>query len=268
MKKVLLMGGLALSLFSCSVQQNENTRELVNATVWTQNAGEFQALTLQAYYLAKIRLDDILLTDQSAKPKAIVLDIDETVLDNSPYEAFQITEKKAFSQTDWNAWTNLASAKPLAGALDFLNYTHQKGVEIFYVSNRMEAEREATLKNLQNAGFPAATNRNLILKTDVSSKESRRQAIAKDYNIILFFGDNLSDFSDIYYYNTEGKTATQQVMKDAKLFGSKYIVLPNSMYGDWESSMYKKNKNKNLSNQQVKMNSLKPFTPKNSEHKN
>lgn len=263
MKKVLIVGGIALSLFSCSVTQGENTRDLVNATAWTQNAGEFQALTLQAYHLAKIRLDDILESDQTDQPKAIVLDIDETVLDNSPYEAYQIVQNKAFSQEDWGKWTSLAAAKPLAGAIDFLNYTHSKGVEIFYVSNRMEAEREPTLKNLQNTGFPAADHDHLILKTDVSSKESRRQNLAKKYNIVLFFGDNLSDFSDIYYYNAEGKSATEMVMENSKLFGTKYIVLPNAMYGDWESSMYKKNKNKKLSNKEVKIRSLKPFVPKN-----
>jgi len=261
MRKALFISGIALSVLSCSVQQAENTRDLVNATAWTQNAGEFKALTLQAYYLAKIRLDDILKQDTSPKPKAIVLDIDETVLDNSPYEAFQIVNKKAFSQEDWGKWTSLGIAEPLAGAIDFLNYTHHKGVSIFYVSNRMESEREGTLRNLVNKGFPFADNEHLILKTDESSKESRRQEIAKNYNIVLFFGDNLSDFSDIYYYNNEGKTAAEKVVENPEIFGSKYIVLPNAMYGDWETSMYKRNQNKKLTNEEVKMKSLKPFTP-------
>ncbi|MDP1412045.1 HAD family acid phosphatase, partial [Klebsiella pneumoniae] len=91
-----------------------------------------------------------------------------------------------------------------------------------------------------------ADNDHLILKTDKSSKESRRQKLAEKYNIVLFFGDNLSDFSDMYYYNNEGKTSSEKVLEHPELFGSKFIILPNAMYGDWESSMYKKNTDKKL----------------------
>lgn len=266
MRKFIISCGLALTLLSCATQKfktsaqvDPNTKDLVNAVVWTQNAGEHEALTLQAFHLAKMRLDEILKDDQTPKPKAIVLDIDETVLDNSPYEAFQILNQKAFSQEDWQKWTSLAEARPLAGAVDFLNYTQSKGVQIFYLSNRLEAERESTLKNLKDTGFPDADNQHLILKTTTSSKKSRRAELAKTYNIVLFFGDNLSDFSDIYYYENEGKTASEKVMENPGVFGTKYIVLPNPMYGDWETSIYKSNKNKNLTNEQVKMNSLHSF---------
>lgn len=257
MKKLLWVGGMAATLFSCSVQNT--SRDLVNATVWMQNAGEYKALTLQAYQLAELRLKDILQNDHTALPKAIVLDIDETVLDNSPYQAWQIKNNKEYNQKDWNAWTSLAKAEPLAGAVNFLKFAQENGVEIFYVSNRMEEEREATLKNLQDKNFPFANNEHLILKTTTSSKTERRAQLQKNYNIVLFFGDNLSDFSDVYYHNNEGKSSREKVMEDAQLFGKKYIVLPNPMYGDWETSMYKKNKNKKISNEQVKLNSLKLF---------
>ena len=191
------------------------------------------------------------------------MDIDETVLDNSPYQAYQIENKKNFNQEDWNKWTRLAQAEPIAGALNFLNFTKNNGVEIFYVSNRSEAERVPTLENLQKKSFPYADNNHLILKTDKSSKESRRQKLSEKYNIVLFFGDNLSDFSDIYYYNNEGKTSSEKVLEHPELFGSKFIILPNAMYGDWESSMYKKNTDKKLSNEQVKMKSLRSFTTQN-----
>lgn len=79
----------------------------------------------------------------------------------------------------------------------------------------------------------------------------------------MFFGDNLSDFSDMYYYNNEGKTSSEKVLEHPELFGSKFIILPNAMYGDWESSMYKKNTDKKLSNEQVKMKSLRSFTTQN-----
>ena len=263
MKKLVLAGGVILSIMSCSTaKQMDNSKDLVNATVWMQNAGEYKALTLQAYQLAEKRLAEILVEDKTAKPKAIVLDIDETVLDNSPYQAWQIMHKKDFNQADWNKWTSLSIAEPLAGAVKFLNYTKNSGVEIFYVSNRSEAERATTLKNLQDKGFPNANNEHLILKTTTSSKETRRQALAQNYNIVLFFGDNLSDFSDIYYYNNDGKSSSEEVLANPELFGTKYIILPNAMYGDWETSMYKKNKNKKISNEQVKLNSLRSFDNK------
>lgn len=264
MKKILLTGGLILSFISCSAQKaDHDTKDLVNATAWMQNAGEYKALTIQAYQLAQIRLAQILTQEVSEKPRAIVLDIDETVLDNSPYQAYQIENKKNFNQEDWNKWTRLALAEPIAGALNFLNFTKNNGVEIFYVSNRSEAERVPTLENLQKKNFPYADNDHLILKTDKSSKESRRQKLSEKYNIVLFFGDNLSDFSDMYYYNNDGKTSSEKVLEHPELFGSKFIILPNAMYGDWESSIYKKNTDKKLSNEQVKMKSLRSFTTQN-----
>lgn len=266
MRKVLFASSIVLSFVSCSVQKSaaseDNSKDLVNATVWMQNAGEYKALTLQAYQLAQVRLQQIIDKEQSDKPRAIVLDIDETVLDNSPYQAYQIENRKSYNQEEWAKWTSRAEAEPLAGALDFLNFTKNKGVEIFYVSNRLESERPQTLQNLKSKGFPFADNEHLVLKTDVSSKETRRQAILQKYNIVLFFGDNLSDFSDMYYYNTEGKTASQKVLEHPEVFGTKFIVLPNAMYGDWETSMYKKNKDKSISNEQVKLNSLRSFEKK------
>ncbi len=66
------------------------------------------------------------------------------------------------------------------------------------------------LKTFRRKNFPYADNDHLILKTDKSSKESRRQKLSEKYNIVLFFGDNLSDFSDMYYYNNEGKTSSEK----------------------------------------------------------
>ncbi|NAW50696.1 5'-nucleotidase, lipoprotein e(P4) family [Elizabethkingia argentiflava] len=260
MKKILFWGGLVLSLLSCSTRKYQNTQDLINATVWMQNSGEYKALTLQAYQLAQLRLTEILKSkDITDKPRAIVLDIDETILDNSPYQAYQIKNHKSFNQKDWNSWTSLAKAEPIAGALDFLHFAKDKGVEIFYLSNRYESERAATLTNLQKKNFPFADNEHLILKTHQSNKEERRQKITERYNIVLFFGDNLSDFSDLYYYNNNGKTAAEKVLENPKVFGRRFIILPNAMYGDWESTLYKKNMHKKLRTDQIKINSLRDF---------
>jgi len=264
MKKILLASGLVLAFAIFPAQkiskkkiQNSEAASLINATAWVQNSGEFAALNLQAYQFAKLRLAQIITQEPSEKPRAIVLDIDETVLDNSRYETFVIETGKEFNQVDWQKWTGLAKAEPIPGALDFLNFTKNNGIEIFYLTNRSETEREATLKNLKDQNFPFADNEHLILKTSESSKENRRQKIAEKFNIVLFFGDNLSDFSDIYYRIDDGKTAREKVLENPELFGTKFIILPNPMYGDWESAIYKKNTNKKLSKNQMKVESLR-----------
>jgi len=264
MRKILFVSSLVLAFAILPAQKttkrklkNNEATSLIDATAWVQNSGEFAALNLQAYQFAKLRLAQIIAQEPSEKPRAIVLDIDETVLDNSRYEAFMIEKGKEFNQKDWQKWTDLALAEPIPGALDFLNFTKNNGVEIFYLTNRSEKEREATLKNLKDQNFPYADNEHLILKTSESSKELRRQKIAENFNIVLFFGDNLSDFSDIYYRVDNGKTAREKVLENPELFGNKFIILPNPMYGDWESAIYKKNTNKKSSKNQMKVNSLR-----------
>jgi len=268
MKKILFVASLALTFVIVPAQktakkksQNNEAVSLVNATAWVQNSGEFVALNLQAYQFAKLRLAQIIAQEPSEKPRAIVLDIDETVLDNSRYEAYVIDTGREFNQDDWQKWTGLAQAEPIPGALDFLNFTESNGVEIFYLTNRSENEREATLKNLKDYSFPYADNEHLILKSSESSKENRRQKIAEKFNIVLFFGDNLSDFSDIYYRVNDGKTAREKVLENPEVFGTKFIVLPNPMYGDWETAIYKKNTDKKISKNQQKINSLRSFQP-------
>jgi len=269
MKKILLTGCLILAFAVVPAQktakkksQNNEATSLINATAWVQNSGEFAALNLQAYQFAKLRLAQIIAQEPSEKPRAIVLDIDETVLDNSRYEAFVIETGSEFNQEDWQKWTGLAQAEPIPGALDFLNFTKNNNVEIFYLTNRSENEREATLKNLKEQNFPYADNEHLILKTSESSKENRRQKIAEKFNIVLFFGDNLSDFSDIYYRVADGKTAREKVLENPELFGTKFILLPNPMYGDWENTLYKNNTDKKLSKNQIKTKSLRSFQVK------
>jgi 5'-nucleotidase (lipoprotein e(P4) family) len=124
------------------------------------------------------------------------------------------------------------------GALGFLNYAKTKNVETFYVTNRGVSERKTTLKNLQKFGFPYADEVHVLVKDTTSDKEPRRQEIRDKYNILLLCGDNLSDFSNVFY--REGKNTYEEIEKARTAFGSHFIVLPNPMYGDWEKLLYKK----------------------------
>lgn len=214
---------------------------LVQGTLFTaiyqQRAAEYKALCIQAYNLATLRVDEYFAHNTAYKHPAIVTDIDETFLDNSPVAVAQALKGKGYEQAAWEEWTAKAACDTLSGALAFFRHAASKGAEIFYVTNRSEREREGTLKNIQKFGFPTADNAHLILRADVGSKESRRQRIAETHDIILLCGDNLSDFSSLFdKKTTEERNA--DVLSNAALFGKKFIVLPNATYGDWLSSLY------------------------------
>lgn len=206
----------------------------IQSLLWVQNAAEYKALTYQAYNLAKLRLDEILANNQSDKPIAIVTDIDETLLDNSPYSAKQIELDENYTSARWAEWVREIKAAAIPGALAFFKYAKSKNVTVFYISNRSASQTTETIENLKLKGFPFADETHVLLKTTSSEKGTRRSLVNKTHEIVLLLGDNLSDFSSIF----ENSTTTER-NKNADnlqtLFGQKYIVLPNPMYGDWET---------------------------------
>jgi len=212
-------------------------KDYTNAILWQQRSGEYRALSFQAYNYARLSLDQRLKEAERGKLNCVVVDIDETVLDNSPFQASEVKKGISFDPLDWAKWTALGVADTVPGALSFLKYAADRNVETFYISNRMVAEQEGTLNNLKSMGFPFADVAHLILKSTTSDKEPRRQQLSEKYNILLLCGDNLSDFSNVFY--REGKDTKEQVDQAQALFGSRFIVLPNPMYGDWENQFYK-----------------------------
>ncbi len=223
---------ITIGFSSCSQSKklNQGMHPLLYSTLYQQQAAEFQALCYQAYNLAELRMQEHLQKTYN-KPLAVVVDIDETVLDNSPYEAEGIL--KGFSYpVRWDEWMYKASAIIIPGSLDFLKSAEAKGVEVFYVSNRREVYREATLKNLQEKGFPFADDAHLFLKTELNEKQSRRNKINESHEIILLIGDNLGDFDGIFETNIP-EQRMQQTLDNHDKFGDRWIVLPNAVYGDW-----------------------------------
>jgi len=218
--------------------QGKVNKHLFMAVLYQQRAAECKALYLQAYNLAGMMLEKEM-TDTIPQKRALVFDIDETVLDNSPFEAKCALEGIGYPDK-WNDWCNLAKAKAVPGAVDFINDAYKKGVAIFYISNRKEELREATKKNLLAEGLPLPDDSFLLMKKDESSKESRRQQVLKDYHISLLFGDNLADFTDVF---DNKNMAERDVLTDSlkKEFGTRFIVFPNAMYGDWEGALYNNN---------------------------
>ena len=212
-----------------------NNEKLLVATLFHQKAAEYKALSYQAYNIAKLTLDNELRKMLLTKKLAVIVDVDETVLDNSPFQAKIILEKTLYPEY-WNEWCELAQAKALPGAVEFLNYAKSKGVEVFYVTNRKENLKEKTIKNLKAKGFPYADIEHLYMKKNESGKEKRRQAIASNYHIVLFIGDNLSDFSYVFDKKSiEERFSLADSLKNE--FGKRFIILPNSMYGVWYDAL-------------------------------
>ncbi|MCO4793453.1 MAG: 5'-nucleotidase, lipoprotein e(P4) family [Bacteriovoracaceae bacterium] len=217
--------------------KHDNTQEyLMASTLWMQNAAEVRALTYQAYNIARLRLDHDLKYNKSKKKRAVVVDADETVIDNSPYQARNIFRNESYNSKNWSEWIEEAKADAVPGAVDFLSYAASKGVEVFYITNRKIGGFEATLLNLKNLGFPVKRS-NLMLRTKGNSKTERRNKVLENHRIVLLMGDTLADFTEAFEHKG---TADRKKIADKfrREFGRKFIVLPNPMYGDWEQALY------------------------------
>ena len=246
MRRVFYLFIIAPFFFSCSIKHklsnslSENQDQLMLSVLWFQKSAEMQALYYQGYNIAKSSLTEKLLNSDNRLPKAVIMDIDETVLDNSPLEAFQVIENVPFSDSLWLVWVKKACAKPLPGVLDFVNYAESKGVEIFYVTNRKSPEEyKPTLNNLLKMDFPFSDSLHIVLKTDVSSKETRRKAISEKYDVLLLIGDNLADF-DVVFDKREDDLGFGAVKENMNKFGDRFILLPDPMYGPWINAAIKK----------------------------
>jgi len=206
----------------------------INAALYNYFAAECKALAYQAFNSAANYLELTRLKNPERTDLAIVLDIDETLLDNSPYQA-QLYAISASYDSLWNYWCNLAAARPVPGAVNFLQFADSLGFHIFYITNRkLKSTYEGTLKNIQNEGFPQADSLHLLMRQEGNSKESRRQQVDDKYEIVMLVGDNIGDF----YEDTDNYAVRDSIATTMKSeFGRKLIVLPNAIYGNWISSL-------------------------------
>jgi 5'-nucleotidase (lipoprotein e(P4) family) len=238
----------APTLAADPVPQND----LLNAELWMQTAIEYRANCLTVYALAKVRLDEALADtnwtayDQTGSyqnlPPAVIIDLDETAIDNSAYEAGLVVNDTRFNPKTWDDWTKAEQAKAVPGAVEFANYAATKGVKVFYVSNRNADQKEATRHNLEALGFPMGGNVDTLLmqkdRTEWSTgaKGSRFAYIAKDYRVLLMFGDQIGDFSDKYNTSLAERDKLFEELKAH--FGHDWMMLANPAYGSFESAPY------------------------------
>ena len=244
-----VIGIVALSVIaaSCSPKSDnaasgEPMTHLLLATAWYQQSAEMRACYYQSYNLAKMALKENLQNYKGAKPAAVVLDIDETVLDNSPFEAKLMADRQNYSDSAWMAWSARCEAQALPGAADFIAYARELGVEVFFISNRILEERDRTLKNLAAAGMAVDSAHLLLydLSKKTSCKDERRSLVSDSHDIILFIGDNLGDYTSLFD-RRDSRLALQIADSLKNDFGRKFIILPNPMYGEWENAIYDHN---------------------------
>jgi len=235
---------------ACAAAWCQAAHENLNAVLWVQTSAERRASTVQTYRAAERQLLTALndpnwtaaleqFGDFQKLPPAVILDLDETVLDNSAMQARLIKEKKSFSNTEWTKWVDERSAGLVPGAIDFLKVAHANGVAIFYVSNRVcdpAKSDDPTVELLRRLSVPFSQHR-LFCKTDTGDKSSRRSRIAAGFRVLLLIGDDFNDFLTIP--PRQANVAGRLSLADAhdRYWGERWFMMPNPMYGSWEQAV-------------------------------
>lgn len=289
MKPLLLVWAMALLLPGCEHTQiksqgvggvedlggtdeanAQRSREILYATLWMQHSPEYRAAALQAFEGARAQLKTAtrcgtaeagqLQQSKGAcgakspwakRPAAIIFDLDETLLDNSAYQAFQIKRRELHEDARWEIWVKSEEALAIAGAVDFVKEA-SKTARIYYVSNRacrqpidkIKAElklRELcpqlldTMSRMDKLGFPKAKDRSAFylkgMYADLESKEEIRRKIADKHRIAMLVGDDLEDFvgGQAVYARDEATLAP--------LWGKRWFIIPNPAYGSWPDAL-------------------------------
>lgn len=226
--------------------------ENLNAVLWMQTALEYEASAVQAYRQALLQLEsaqkDVAwsaaleqTSDGSKLSPAVILDIDETVLDNSSYQARQVRDNTPFTAETWDRWCLEARATAIPGALEFTREADKRGVAVFYITNRTANLEEATRKNLAALGFPLESGADTVLtrgerpEWQASAKGPRRAHVAATHRVLLLIGDDLGDFVVDAAGTPEQRAA--RTAPQAGWWGRRWIMLPNPTYGSWERAI-------------------------------
>ena len=226
------------------------------AILWMQNSAEYQAVARQAYAAAAYQIDKALddagssaLDDTTGnialKKPAVILDVDETVLRNTPYGAWTIRNQKGWNQQDWWEWCRLEAAEPVPGVVDYIQTAMAKGVHIIYLTNRSDKVAAATRNNLAREGLVPDTEKvTFYFKEDEerlggkyheTNKIFRRKQVEKEYRVIQMFGDSLGDFTGNGHLSVMDRRALAN--HNQSRWGRSWFMLPNPEYGSWKESL-------------------------------
>ena len=231
----------------------------LNAVAWMQTSAEYRANSLQTYRAAIRELDraikdrdwDALAPSERANPArglppAVVFDVDETVLDNSPYQARLVVAGTEYSEPEWDNWVREQKATAVPGVLEFAKAAQKRGVALFFISNRAVHLKDATIANLRSVGLDVRDDSFLGLGTVVpdceqqgSDKNCRRQLIGRKYRVLMQFGDQLGDFVELAPNTVANRDTVLEAHRD--WIGERWWVLANPTYGSWEPALFDNN---------------------------
>ena len=250
-KRLIVMALATSTFFSCHIcsAQNATTpveldpqyklnEQNVMGLVWMRSSGEYRALCYQAYNAALRAVEDAVKnSDDYSKPLAFVVDCDETILNGMAFNSTFVGTPYSYSYAIFNDWVRENRDVAIPGAVDLLNKIDELGVSIFYVSNRSEDVREESQKNLLNLGFPQVDSDHvLFLKKGDHKKLERRAAIVEKYHVVAYMGDSMTDFP--LSLEEKGFEEAKHVADiHSEEFGTEFIILPNPVYGSWESAL-------------------------------
>jgi acid phosphatase len=214
----------------------------ISSTLWEQTAAEYLAITREVYGTARRNIDAALADPSwsaldsppppAAGKPAVILDVDETVLDTSSFQGDQIKSGTGYNEDRWHAFALGSAAVPIDAARDFLNEAERRGVAIFYVTNRKESEGEALARWLGSNGYPAGTR---LMRADTTDKTPRRISVGSQYRVIMLFGDDLNDFAAANSLSVADRAAL--VRANADRWGKSWYILPNPTYDSWERAL-------------------------------
>lgn len=246
----------------------KNADNSLNSTLWIQTAAEYEALSYQAYNtscrLLETALEDSSWTasleqreNYSDLPPAIILDLDETAIDNSFYEARGIIDNTNFDPETWNEWVREREADAIKGAVELTTRADELGIAIFYITNRDADVQEDTEQNLKNLGFPVAEGS--VMSNGgrpewTSAKIQRRSVVAADHRVLMLFGDDLNDFLPALNISIEERK--ERTVEHKNRWGVQWFILPNPNYGSWERALYTGDEETEEERQQTRLNRL------------
>ncbi len=257
---------LSLSIISaniCGCAATSSQQENLDAVLWVQTSSEYSATAIGTYAAATDALQSMVAADPTAVDRmAVVMDLDETVLDNYAYQAQGVLENLRYQNETWDQFVALRKATAVPGAVDFIRAGQDLGVGVLFITNRQCLDRagisgdcpqkEDTLVNLRQLGIEAdldtlflwgerPPDRCVSLLSDSEheqgrwtawDKTSRRQCVELDHDIVMLVGDQLGDFIG-------GLEETTPASRKALLgqykgnWGNTWFMIPNPTYGSW-----------------------------------
>lgn len=235
---------LSFTAFACAQSSND----YVNPIAWVQTSAEYKATALQTYRSATEKLKEALATptwtaaleqvepDFHKLPPAVILDLDETVIDNSAMQARLVKEGKVFTGEEWARWVNEKRAGVVPGAVDFLKAAHSLGVAAFYITNRTCSTdaNDPTRAVLDHWNIRVPSFR-LLCRTDTGDKSPRRAVVARTHRVLLVIGDDFNDF--VTAHAADLPSRDRLVETNQTFWGERWFMLSNPMYGSWERAV-------------------------------